>query len=103
MGDRATETMELQSRRNAEAFARDRSFCVKCLILDEDTISWISNHSDCFESQSRGDEIVEQVWLCPHELNGYDDDVWDKVGQAIGNRREDQDSPTPDWERLLIS
>jgi hypothetical protein len=116
MGDRTTETMEFQSRQNAEAYARDRFFCVKsCLTLDEDTISWISNHSDCFESQSRGNESVEEVWLCPHVLNGHNDDVWDKVGQAIGNLqalmrlcidnprrncREDQDPPTPDWERL---
>jgi hypothetical protein len=110
--------MDLQSRRTAGVDARDRIFGAKCLILDEDTISWISKHNDSFDSLSRGNEIVEQVWLCSHVLNGHNDDVWDNVGQAIGNlqaltmlyidnsrtcrcrRREDQDSPTPDWERL---
>jgi hypothetical protein len=90
------------------------------LHLDDDhSRSWIWNHIDCFISQSRGNKIVQQVYLNA-SLNGHDD-VWDKVGQAVGNLQalnalqicshdydddsddeddedEDEDSPIIDWE-----
>jgi hypothetical protein len=84
------------------------------LNLDEESIPWIMNHIDCFVSQSRGNDFVENVVLHPHACNGHDDEVWDKVGQAVGNlqavdmlqisnnknRVDDQIVPIPDWERL---
>jgi hypothetical protein len=77
-------------------------------------MSWISNHIDCFVSQSRGNRSVEEVCLCPHAFNGHDDGFWDKVGQAVGNLQELQtinissareyddgtDVSIPDWGEL---
>jgi hypothetical protein len=53
--------------------------------LNEYSISWILNHIDCFVSQSRGNKSVTRVRLFPYASNGQNDEVWDKVGQAIGN------------------
>jgi hypothetical protein len=53
--------------------------------LDEVSMHWISNHIDCFVSQSRGNEDVEVLVLYPYEYAGQDDIFWDKVGQAVGN------------------
>jgi hypothetical protein len=76
---------------------------------------WILNHIDCFLSQSRGNESVEEVYFYPCNIShGHDDyEVWDKVGQAIRNLqaltslhislhniREEEDYPTPNWEIL---
>jgi hypothetical protein len=91
--------------------------------LNAFSISWILNHIDCFVSQSRGNRIVESVELRPHAFNGENYEVWDKVGQAIGNLQaletlyifsthrdygddddhedySDEDSPSPDWKIL---
>jgi hypothetical protein len=127
MGDHSTETMELQSRRNNEAFARDRLLSVTFLHLDNidrTSIPWILNHIDCFVSQSLGNKKVKHVHFNLHAslFNGHDDDVLNKVGQAVGNLQalkalhicshnyddevdsdeddedEDADSPSIDWE-----
>jgi hypothetical protein len=91
--------------------------------LDKDSISWILSHIDCFVSQSRGNESVERVSLYPYSVDGRNNAVWDKVGQAIGNLQalerlhisirddyhdgsdysdedddEDENSLIPDWE-----
>lgn len=89
------------------------------LILNKDSISWISNDIDCFVSQSLGNEIIQSVSMCPHEFNGHSDAVREKVGQAVGNLQalgriyivrpnyhddDDDDidvlAPLPDWEVL---
>jgi hypothetical protein len=79
-----------------------------------DSISWISDHIDCFVSQSRGNQSVDEVCLFPHAFNGHDDAFWEKVGQAVGNlqgletifistERENDDGADaliPNWGRL---
>jgi hypothetical protein len=45
-------------------------------------MTWILNHIDCFVSQSRGNAVVV---FYPFAVDGQDDEVWDKVGEAIGN------------------
>jgi hypothetical protein len=49
------------------------------------SMHWILNHIGCFVSESRGNESVEELTLFPYTFYDQDDDVWDKVGQAIGN------------------
>jgi hypothetical protein len=68
-----------------ERYARDGLLGGRYLDLDENSIHWISNHIDCFVSQSRGNKIVEVLVLYPNAFNRHDDDVWDNVGQAVGN------------------
>jgi hypothetical protein len=83
MGDHDTER---QKRLENDAYARNDILGGQDLLLDEDSIPWILNHIDCFVSQSRGNENVEEVCLCLHALfDGRDDDVWEIVGQAISN------------------
>jgi hypothetical protein len=84
MGDHSTETLEHLLERQDEQHARElleRTY----LYWDEDSMKWILNHIDCFVSQSRGNESVEEMVLHPYALYGQGDEVWDKVGQAIGN------------------
>jgi hypothetical protein len=85
MGDYTTDTLQLLERQD-EQYAREL-LEPSCLYWDEDSMKWILNHIDCFVSQSRGNCSVENVILYPNALNGHDDDddIWDKVGQAIGN------------------
>jgi hypothetical protein len=67
-------------------------------------------------SQSRGNESVEYVVLYPYGFDYQDDDLWDKVGHAVGklqalkrllltrsNLGDDGGGvvgPIPDWEIL---
>jgi hypothetical protein len=85
MGDHSTETLELRiCRKKNEAHARERLLGRYDLYLNEDdSRSWILNHIDCFVSQSLGNKIVHYVSVNAL-FNGHGD-VWDKVGQAIGN------------------
>lgn len=53
--------------------------------LDPRAIPLFTNHIDSFVSQSRGNERVNHVYLYPYSFNDHDDEVWDKVGQAIGS------------------
>jgi hypothetical protein len=85
MGDHTTETLDLQSRRDDEEYAREVFLVGGCLNLDEDTISWILSHTDCFISQCRGNDSIEIVFLYPYAFDGQDDEVLDRVGLAIGN------------------
>jgi hypothetical protein len=86
MGDHTTETLEQLQRRDDERSSdADRFLGVRSLYLHEGSIFQILNHIDCFVSQSRGNESVKKVVLDPYALYGQGDEVWDKVGQAIGN------------------
>jgi hypothetical protein len=119
----ATETLQqLQSRNRQidEKIARDTILGGQHLNLDEDAMHWIVNHIDCFVSQSRGNESVQEVYLYPNAFYGQDDDVWDKVGEAVGNLEAleglristrdrtygdhyaDQVLPNPDWGELAL-
>jgi hypothetical protein len=69
------------------------------LFLNEDSMDLILSHIDCFVSQSRGNESVEEVYVHPYaSFDGHDDDVWEKFGQAIGNlqKLENLHIRTPD-------
>jgi hypothetical protein len=78
--------LELQNRQNDEEYARIHLLGDDyTLTLDEASMDWILNHIDCFVSQSRGNESIQEVKLAPYVFNGHDYDIWDKVGQAVGN------------------
>jgi hypothetical protein len=113
MEDSNETLLELQNRQKNEVYARNRLLGGESLKLDENSIHWILNHVVIFVSQSKGNESVKQVYLRPYACNGQNDDVWDKVGQAIGNLQalelivispyndhEDEVVPIPDWEIL---
>jgi hypothetical protein len=85
MGDHSNETLQFQKRRDEEKYARDRILGGVYLNLDQDTINWILNHIDCFDSQARLNESIGEVVLYPYPDTGQDIEVWDKVGKAIGN------------------
>jgi hypothetical protein len=85
------------------------------LFLHENSIACNLKHVDYFVSQSRGNTCVRVLNLRPSafNFNGHDDNVWEKLGQAIGNlqgvdmlriatpRYHDGDEvPRPAWERL---
>jgi hypothetical protein len=92
----------------------DRLLYEEDIFVCQDLIPWILNHIDRFVSQSRGNESVHTVYLFPHAFKGHDDEVWDKVGQAVGSlqalRRlyicnhnsidDDEVVPILNWERV---
>jgi hypothetical protein len=80
MGDSSSETDD-------EKFERVYIFgnCCNMLYMDLDTMHWILNRIDCFVSQSRSNKNVKRVDLSPYVLDGQGDEVWDKIGHAIGN------------------
>jgi hypothetical protein len=81
MTDHVSEMLELQNRRDDEKYARDNLLRGTFLHLDDDIISWILNHIDCFVSQSRGNKMVMHVSLYAFDGHG-DGDVWGKVGST---------------------
>jgi hypothetical protein len=108
-GRLSSETLQqFLDRQSREKFARQFIFGGQRVTLDGISIAWILNNIDCFVSQSRDNESVEEVYLYPYEFNGNDDEVWDKVGQALGNLQAlngvyiytHEDLPKPNWERL---
>jgi hypothetical protein len=115
MGDHTSETLQ-QLQKRLETYACKRLLGDRDLKLDENSIPLILNHIDCFVSQSRGNKSVEDVYFCPYEFHGQDDDVWDKVGQAIGNLKalkrihifthntchdnDNEDEDSPNWGEL---
>jgi hypothetical protein len=63
-------------------------FCLsgwRYLILNDHSIPWILNHIDCFDRQTRLNESIKAVHFRWHTGNDRDDEIWDKVGKAIGN------------------
>jgi hypothetical protein len=112
MGDSSETLQVLWSRpRNLEKYARYHFFGEQPLMLNEDSLPWISNHIDCVVRASRGNNSVTEVVLDMRMLNEHDDSVWDKVGQAIGNLQGlkklciyicclDEVLPVPAWEIL---
>jgi hypothetical protein len=83
MDDHFSETLELQKR--AEVSARSNLLHGVYLNLSENSLSPILNEIDCFVSQSRGNKSVKGVRFNLLALDGHEDDedVWDKVGQAV--------------------
>jgi hypothetical protein len=82
------------------------------LELDYDSIPWILKHLDCFFVQARYNESVDEVHYYGYSGDYQGNEVWDKLGQAIGNLHvlkklyisieydEDEDVNTCDWEIL---
>jgi hypothetical protein len=84
MGDHTTNETA-QQLLDDEEYARDHFLDCKILNLDEESMYWILTHIDCFVSQSRGNKEIEDVYLHPYSIHGHPNEVWDKVGLAIGN------------------
>jgi hypothetical protein len=84
MGD-SSETIQQSRSRQIDKECARRLLGQRCLHLDNEDMPWILNHIDCFVSQSRVNARVEEVRFWPISVDVQDDDVWDKVGQAIGN------------------
>jgi hypothetical protein len=89
----------------------------RILEIDNESLPWISDHSDCFVSQSQCNESIEEVVLYSCLFADEDNEIWDKIGQAIGNLQalkvihsfpteafshgvEGDPEILPDWERL---
>jgi hypothetical protein len=120
MGEHTTEALQqIMNRLDDEQYARDHFLGTDTFNLDEESFPWFFNHIDFFVSESRGNRRVENLYLNPYVLCGQDDEVWDKVGQTVGNlqaletlhisnRRvhddddDDQEVPTPDWRELAL-
>jgi hypothetical protein len=64
---------EMWRRRDVEECTRDLFLGSKLrLDFDDDTISWVLNHSnhiDFFVNQSEGNESIEEVVLYPYSVN----------------------------------
>jgi hypothetical protein len=84
MSDHTT-TETSQQLLDDEKYARDYFLDSDLLDLDEEAMVWIWTHIDCFVSQSRDNTRVKQVFLYPHWNYGQSNEIWDKIGQAIGN------------------
>ncbi len=70
MGDSDSETVQPSQSRQLDDEKNSREHFPggpTTLNLHEESIAWIMNHIDCFA------------------FNANDDEVWDKVGQAIGH------------------
>jgi hypothetical protein len=86
---------QLQKRENEEYTRCDILFHATTLCFEKVSIPFILNHIDCFVSETRGNESVAILALNMYSVCGNDDEVWDKVGQAVGNLQS--------LERLSIS
>jgi hypothetical protein len=105
MGD----SIETIQNHESEAYVRDRLLGGRNLDLDEDSIPQILNHIDCFASQSRVNKSLTEVKLFPYSIDGHDEDVWDKLGQGIGNLQAlrkiiilKKNQPFHDWDLLAL-
>jgi hypothetical protein len=119
MEDSTSETLQCQRRRDEE-YVRDNILDGYSLTLDKNSMLCILKIVDSFLSQSRGNKSVNQVviYSCSSYGYGVDDEVWYKVGQAIGNLQAlkrvmidnrfldggyfnvEQELIVPDWEIL---
>ncbi len=68
-----------------DEYARTHFISGRYLFLDDQSMDWILDHIDCFDRQARLNESVKTVRLHRYSGDGQDDEVWDKVGQAIGH------------------
>jgi hypothetical protein len=101
-----------QLNKHDDLCVRDRLLGGHRLTLDEDSMPWILDHIDCFDREARLDESIKDVCFYGYSGDDQDDEIWDKLGQAIGNLQalekllicisydEDADLSTSDWEIL---
>jgi hypothetical protein len=85
MEDHSNETLQFQNSRDDDLYARDRLLGGRSLQLDDYAKDWILNHVDCFDRHARLNESIKVVFLYGYSGHGRVDEVWDEVGQAIGN------------------
>jgi hypothetical protein len=95
-----------------DRYARNCFLSGVSLKLDDNSLPWILDHIDCFDRQARLNESVKRVHFYGYSGDDQDDEVLDKLGQAIGNLRslkklciynnydENGDLSTSEWERL---
>jgi hypothetical protein len=93
-----------------DLFARDRILGGSSLQLDDvHTFPWILNHFDRFYIQARLNQSVDEVRYFGYSGDDQDDEIWDKLGQTIGNLqslkkfsiiRDGRDIPASDFEIL---
>jgi hypothetical protein len=63
-----------------------RALCGYHLILDiSDDYAWVFNQLDAFIAQSQGNETIGCVSLFPYDDDPGNYELWDKVGQGVGN------------------
>jgi hypothetical protein len=86
-GDRSEFSETSSELQTDEEVFRDRFLSEDFLTLDRDSMPLISNRIDYFVSQCRSNERIDRVKLCPfpYAFGCQDDDVWDKIGLAVGN------------------
>jgi hypothetical protein len=85
MGDHSNETSQFQNPHD-DGFARHiLSGCYLFLGDDDYTLRWILNHIDCFTRHARLDETIKRVNFYGCSGDEQDDEVGNKLGQAIGN------------------
>jgi hypothetical protein len=101
-----------QLNKHDDLYARDHLLHRHILYLDEDSFPWILNHIDCFNRQARLNESIKTVHFYRYSGDCQDNEVWDKLGQAIGNLQaleklyirtnydENGDLSTSAWEIL---
>jgi hypothetical protein len=91
--------------------ARNHWLGGRILMLNDDSMPFILKNIDGFDRQARLNECVECVYFYGYSGDCQDNEVWDKLGQAIGNLRSlellricnsdvDEVLPTPSWEIL---
>jgi hypothetical protein len=73
------------SNERVDSYIEHLLFGMPCLELDDHTVPWILNHIDCFDRQARLNKIVKTVRFYGYSGDCQDNEVWEKVGQAIGN------------------
>jgi hypothetical protein len=97
-----------------DEYARTHFISGRYLFLDDQSMDWILDHIDCFDRQARLNESIQEVLYLGYSGDEQDDEVWDKVGKAIGNLQaletlhicpkcdddEDEDIPASDWDIL---
>jgi hypothetical protein len=117
MGDHSNKTLQLQNSRWFEdiLYARNLFYGKLYLNLDGDSLPWLLNHINAFDEEARINENIEIVNFWGYLGEEQDDEVWDKLGQAIGNlqalksisiltpnnHKENEDLPNSDWEKLV--
>jgi hypothetical protein len=74
-----------QLNRYDDMYTRTQILYGRDLKLDDNSLHWILNHVDSFDRHVRLNETIREVDFCGYSGDGRDDEVWNKIGQAIGN------------------
>jgi hypothetical protein len=87
-----------------------RELCRDHLVLDmSDDCDRFFAEVDSFVALSQGNDYVRRVTLYPYDLGSRNYELWDKVGQGVGNLKSldefviclyRNNTEAPDWEIL---